>query len=187
MLSALADFDFRVLEKAVSLTNQCDWLRLIAYFSAEFLILFFPFLLFMLWQWPEAQSRHHGSRKAVVLASVSVAVALALKSLISFAWGRERPFIAHPELLVLNLKVDPVSFPSGHTLIAFTIACSLLFSGYRKIGALALFLAFMVGLSRVLLGVHYPFDVLAGAFIGVIVAWGLHRESSSLKRYLPDH
>jgi undecaprenyl-diphosphatase len=59
------------------------------------------------------------------------------------------------------------SFPSGHTQIAFAIAVYLSFL-YRPYAALFLIIAGLVGLSRIALGVHFPFDVVVGACIGTV-------------------
>jgi len=58
------------------------------------------------------------------------------------------------------------SFPSGHTLTAWTLISILISSLTSTWRWLLLLLAVLVGLSRIALGVHWPLDVLAGAFIG---------------------
>ncbi|GAA1070917.1 MULTISPECIES: phosphatase PAP2 family protein [Kitasatospora] len=58
------------------------------------------------------------------------------------------------------------SFPSNHTVIAFAAAAAL-WTADRRLGAVALVAAVLMGASRVWVGVHYPHDVLAGAVIGV--------------------
>ncbi len=60
------------------------------------------------------------------------------------------------------------SFPSGHSQIAFSIAAVL--SGYYKKWLLFYLLAFLVAFSRVYIGVHYPFDIIAGSVIGYLSA-----------------
>lgn len=61
------------------------------------------------------------------------------------------------------------SFPSGHTTSAFAMATVIaLFVNNKGINLLALFLAALVGYSRVYLAQHFLSDVLAGAFTGIL-------------------
>jgi len=83
---------------------------------------------------------------------------------------RRRPPAAIPGFRSLVIPSDEFSFPSGHTSGAFlfTTLCVVWFG----VVALPLYLwASMVGLSRVLLGVHFPGDILAGAAIGTAVGY----------------
>jgi len=63
------------------------------------------------------------------------------------------------------LPPDQFSFPSGHTITAFSVAVSLA-TFYPVLLLGLLFCAFSVALSRILLGMHFLSDVLAGAAIG---------------------
>ena len=69
---------------------------------------------------------------------------------------------------------DP-SFPSDHATAAFAIAFGILFVA-RRTGWLFLAWAALIGISRVLAGMHYPTDVLAGAVVGL--AAGTSRRAS---------
>ncbi len=83
---------------------------------------------------------------------------------------RRRPPAAIPGFKSLITPSDEFSFPSGHTSAAFlfTTLCVLWFGAI----ALPLYLwATCVGLSRVLLGVHFPGDILAGATIGASIGF----------------
>ena len=78
---------------------------------------------------------------------------------------RERPFITHPAISCAAAPLDRYSFPSGHTLHAVSFA--VLGSNYLPDLAVPLAgFAFMVALSRVVLGLHYPTDVAAGVLLG---------------------
>lgn len=64
---------------------------------------------------------------------------------------------------------DPFSLPSGHATCAWAIAVSLL-PATPLLAAAAVLWATVVSLSRVILGVHYPLDVVAGTLIGTLSA-----------------
>jgi undecaprenyl-diphosphatase len=78
---------------------------------------------------------------------------------------RNRPPAAIPGFKSVIEPSDQFSFPSGHTSAAFVVACSLAYA----FPASAWYVypwACSVGVSRVLLGVHFPTDILAGALMG---------------------
>ncbi|HEY9110742.1 MAG TPA: phosphatase PAP2 family protein [Rhodanobacteraceae bacterium] len=78
---------------------------------------------------------------------------------------RPRPFRAHPGVVARAIPLDEYSFPSGHTLhaISFTIVAV----GWFPLLALLLIpFTVLVAMSRVVLGLHYPSDVVAGLLIG---------------------
>jgi undecaprenyl-diphosphatase len=79
-------------------------------------------------------------------------------------WRRPRPSSKIARFTTLVDSPDAFSFPSGHTCAAFAVAIALAGSGIA--GGLFLALAVVIGMSRVYLGAHYPFDVAAGAILG---------------------
>lgn len=88
------------------------------------------------------------------------------KQLIADFYFRERPFIAHSDIIALGQRFVDSSFPSGH--MASTVAiltCFVYF--YRKTWPLALFFALLMAFARVHNGMHYPSDVLAGTILGI--------------------
>ena len=84
---------------------------------------------------------------------------------------RLRPCDLTPSIHSLLTASDKFSFPSGHTSAAFCLCVmtSLMFGG---VSAILFIWAAAVGLSRVIVGVHFPGDVVAGAVLGSSVAWG---------------
>jgi len=83
---------------------------------------------------------------------------------------RKRPNTLEPHLWSTLLPPDQFSFPSGHTITAFAVAVSLsIFYPTLAIGLL--FCALSVAASRILLGMHFLSDVLAGAAIGTGLAY----------------
>ena len=84
---------------------------------------------------------------------------------------RLRPADFKPNFHSLITASDKFSFPSGHTSAAFCIATItvLIFGGLSMVMCAW---ALMVGISRVVVGVHFPGDVLAGALMGSGIAMG---------------
>ena len=61
-----------------------------------------------------------------------------------------------------------MSFPSGHTTAAFSTMTALFLMGNKKYSWTAFIFAFLMGLARIYLVVHYPSDVLGGIIVGVV-------------------
>jgi undecaprenyl-diphosphatase len=82
---------------------------------------------------------------------------------------RERPFIRHPGITLAMPPLDRYSFPSGHTLhaVAFTW---LAVQHFPELAWILFPLTGLIAVSRVVLGLHYPSDVLAGGAIGAALA-----------------
>jgi membrane-associated phospholipid phosphatase len=86
---------------------------------------------------------------------------------------RSRPFVRLTQTRIVGGKAIGRSFPSGHTSQVFFTA-ALIIQGlqlpiYAAIGFYVL--AFIVGITRIYVGAHYPRDIIAGAILGS--AWGL--------------
>lgn len=90
---------------------------------------------------------------------------------LKYSIDRDRPFVTYPDIQKLSAAGSP-SFPSGHTSEAFATATSLSMAFPKwYVIAPAYVWASTAAYSRMHLGVHYPTDVLAGAFIGAGSAW----------------
>jgi len=83
--------------------------------------------------------------------------------------SRLRPYERHAEIVLAAAPIDRFSFPSGHMLHATAFALVAV-SYYPSLVWLVLPFALLVALSRVVLGLHYPSDVLAGAALGAIIS-----------------
>ena len=104
--------------------------------------------------------------RALLAAVVAVSFGIALFLKLKRAFGRKRPCALEPHCWATLLPPDQFSFPSGHTITAFAVAVPLgLFYPALLMGLL--FCAASVAISRVLLGMHFLTDVLAGCTLGV--------------------
>lgn len=92
-----------------------------------------------------------------------------LAYVLRYAIGRPRPPSVYPEPTPLVGVPHGGSFPSGHAATSFACATALSFAAPRLAPAFFA-LAAAIAWSRVYVGVHYPLDVLGGAFLGVFVA-----------------
>jgi undecaprenyl-diphosphatase len=84
--------------------------------------------------------------------------------------ARVRPYDVATDVTLLVERLHDFAFPSGHTLASFGAATALTLT-HRRWGAAALVLAAAIGFSRLYLFVHYPTDVVAGALLGVALAF----------------
>ena len=114
-------------------------------------------------RWRSMKARH-----GVVAAALASLVALEAAHVIAGLWDRARPYETHPAHVFVSISADP-SFPSDHATVAFAIAVSILLRN-RRLGLLTVAMATVVAVSRVVVGVHYPSDVLAGAALGSLAA-----------------
>ncbi|MBB5378701.1 undecaprenyl-diphosphatase [Deinococcus metalli] len=109
-----------------------------------------------------------GERSFAVFAGVGLWLAEAAQWLLKVAYGRPRP-----DLWPSDVHVSGLSFPSGHATAASALATVLVVLAWRSrwrwvvLGTGVVYAALM-GFTRVVLGVHYPTDVLAGALTGLM-------------------
>ncbi|MCW5965298.1 MAG: phosphatase PAP2 family protein [Bryobacterales bacterium] len=103
---------------------------------------------------------------AVGAASIAASVGIALFLLLKRVCNRTRPCHIRPHCWANLLPPDRFSFPSGHTITAFAVATPLVLL-YPVLAVPLLLCAVSVAASRVVLGMHFLSDVLAGTVIGI--------------------
>jgi undecaprenyl-diphosphatase len=117
-------------------------------------------------------ARPGGSRKWKLAAGSALgaaAVGLIVNRIVSSSWHRDRPFLSHHVAHIWGARKTDASFPSDHASAAFGIAVAVLLLD-PPVGIAFLVLALLIAAGRVIVGEHYPGDVLAGALIGTASA-----------------
>src|SRR6201998_2196406 len=107
--------------------------------------------------------------KPAIVMALTAALGVAIYFLLKRLFVRERPYITYRGTAPPAPPLDRYSFPSGHTLhaVALTWQASVHFP---ELAWVLVPLAALIAASRVVLGLHYPSDVLAGAAIGAALA-----------------
>ncbi len=124
-----------------------------------------PFLIFLKPEW----------RTKRVLVDVGFIYAAAvlgrfiITPLIRATFPVERPFEIFSEAARLIPHEASASFPSGHAVFFFALAMGVWFI-HRRLGGYMLVLAFFMGVARIMAGVHWPADILAGAVVGIVIS-----------------
>jgi undecaprenyl-diphosphatase len=109
-------------------------------------------------------------KKEAIFAFYSVVLAIIISKTIGVFYYHNRPFVDNLGVQLIQHKADS-SFPSDHTTFLFAIAFSYLFFKLKNLVVISLILAFLGGIARVYVGVHYPFDIMGGIFVGFVASF----------------
>lgn len=150
---------------------------LLAVLLAKWLVVAVPLVL--AWAWVCGSLSARAELLEILLA---VMLALAVAQIVALAWPQPRPFRLHLGTQYLAHADDP-GLPSDHVLVFWSLACSAFFTrSFAPWGFPLLAVGLIVGWSRVYLGVHFPYDILAAlpvALAGALAAHGLRRRAAA--------
>lgn len=107
------------------------------------------------------------NKRIFIFSLIYLASVFIIAKILSLFLYNPRPFVVEHFTPVINHAANN-GFPSDHSLISFAFA-SIVFLFNKKLGFVLFFLAFLVGISRVYVGVHYPIDILGSFLISIIV------------------
>lgn len=138
-------------------------------FFAEAMPYLFIVLVVVLWF-----RRDEKIKRDLIGATFTSVVGITINALIAQVYFHPRPFM-HDLGTTLVSHTPNSSFPSDHTTFMFCIAFSLMFHQPTRTLALGLtVLAVIGGLSRVFIGVHFPFDIAAASVVSGFAAIIVH-------------
>ncbi|HEV7949622.1 MAG TPA: undecaprenyl-diphosphatase [Glaciihabitans sp.] len=154
-----------------------DWQLWVATAIAQWLICVAP--LGLLASWLRAD---RPGREQLVEMVLAVCFALLVAQLVTHWWPHPRPFMVHLGTQYLQHDSDP-GMPSDHVTVLWSLAISALWTRRYGVWGFPLLAAgLVVGWSRVMLGVHFPYDILAALPVAVIGALG----ARVMRRSLPQ-
>ncbi len=106
-----------------------------------------------------------GKRSSAARMLAAVAMVYLASEALGALWPRQRPFARHSEVEALVPHAGARSFPSRH--VASGLAMAAIGGGaHPRLGVAMAMVAWLLGVSRIAAGLHYPSDVLAGAALG---------------------
>jgi undecaprenyl-diphosphatase len=108
-------------------------------------------------------------KKEILLVFFSGIVAYLVADILKIFIHTWRPFDAFSNVHAL-ISETGYSFPSGHATFFMALAVSIFFS-HKKAGYWFMFFAFLIGIARIIAGVHFPIDILGGFVLGALVAF----------------
>jgi undecaprenyl-diphosphatase len=148
---------------------------LMVFFTKE-AFLIFALILLAMWFFGKERSKY-----TVVYAVITCAVGLIINFVLGHIYYEPRPFVTHKGVHLLVSHAADASFPSDHSTFVFALAIAVLLRRHNKVGVLMLLFALLTGISRVYVGNHYPFDVLGGIVVSIIISSLVFKLSSQLQ------
>lgn len=152
-----------IANSAMTHTDQrvSAWFKWISKTGDGYLYLILGLILFYF-------DKEHGSL-FLYTTIVAYAFEIPMYVILKHMFKRRRPCDLLVNVQAHIIPSDKFSLPSGHTAAAFLMA-TIIMHFYPALGLMAYVWASLVGLSRIVLRVHFPLDVLMGASLGVGVA-----------------
>lgn len=172
--------DFRVLQILNGLAERFPAFGdLVGSFTELSSVLFFVFLAFVFFTPPY---RTEENRRTVLIAGLAGCVAIGISMALSELFYRDRPFIALPPEWIhpVVTHVADSSFPSNHAMGSAALAFGMRRVQSTAIRWISMIAAVFVAVSRVVVGVHWPSDVIISFFLGGVVARGVDAISPRL-------
>src|SRR4051794_12352604 len=155
--------DYTVFHRVNVFSAHHTWLAHAVNWFETFGVALYAAAVIVLWL-ATAPGEERRWKMASLSGGISAFVALGINQVIAQVWHRPRPYESHTGVYHLTQSHDP-SFPSDHASAAFGIAFGIYFID-RRVGRFFLGVAVLIAAGRVVIGAHYPADVIASLFVG---------------------
>lgn len=148
--------------------KEYEFLNPVFIFFADYMVYLLAISLLVIWF-----SRTYQNRMMVIHASLAFVFAEVVGKIAGLFYSNNQPFAELAHVNKLIVKAVNNSFPSDHTILFFSF-CFSFWLVRKKTGTLWMLIALCVGISRIGVGVHYPFDIIGGAAIGMLSAFAAY-------------
>lgn len=170
-------WDFAIFFWLNSVAGISPYLNWFIVFAAQYLlyVMVAVFFIFPIFPIPlRLQEIFKKNSEFFIFGMVSSLVArYGVTELIRLFYDRPRPFEALDGVILLVNHPSVASFPSGHAVFSFALALAV-FLYYPRAGRWFFLAASLMGIARVIAGVHWLSDILSGALIGVAVTYAAY-------------
>lgn len=154
-----------------SLSGHSDYFDVFVLFCAQHLWWFSVVVLSIyVWRFVPAVQKWRTFGYVIGGSFMSYSISVLLKYIVA----SPRPFLVFSEITPLFYRGGLDAFPSSHTAFMFALATASFLFG-RSVGLLLLISALLVGLSRIIAGVHWPVDIVGGFILGLLIGYLWYR------------
>ena len=158
----LENLNVHIFHAINSFAGKNPYLDAFMIFSAQYIVYLIPVVILYLWFGKK------GDKGFSLFLFLSTFLSILVSAGISMVYYHPRPFAEGLGTLLISHAPDS-SFPSDHTAAMFGFALPFLFFRKYRWGTIFVALATLVGYARVFCGVHFPFDIIGGFLVALIV------------------
>lgn len=168
------NLDFQIFERVNGLAGKYLWLDVSAIFFGKY---FGYFLILLLISFLIKNSKKYSPMVLQAFFGAVLAKEIFVDILHQIL-KKPRPFVDNQIYLLIEHETTP-AFPSAHAAFYFAMA-TVVYLHDKKIGLPFFLASFLIVLGRVLSGVHWPSDIIAGSLIGIFSALLVNRAAKEL-------
>lgn len=159
------------------------WLDFLMVNLANYAQLIFPAILIYFWFYSTENVKREQCQRTSLYAAICAGTSLIVNLVVNMVYFNPRPFVTHSVHQLIPHSAAESSFASDHAILAYSVAFILLFLKH-KIRYKILFLAVLVSISRVFVGVHYPGDIAGSIVISLVSSFMIIKFSKYLEPFV---